>query len=35
VPDLLEVPAGAEGEDLIELLDAFDVQVRYDNRPRP
>jgi hypothetical protein len=32
VPDLREVVA--KGEDLIELLDAFDVQARYDKAAR-
>jgi hypothetical protein len=30
VPDLREALAQAEGEELIELLDAFDVAVSYD-----
>lgn len=30
VPDLRDVLAAAEGEELIELLDAFDVTVSYD-----
>jgi hypothetical protein len=34
VPDLREVLAQAEGEELVELLDAFDVQVTYDKPNR-
>jgi hypothetical protein len=34
VPDLREALAQAEGEELIELLDAFDVAVSYDKPGR-
>lgn len=34
VPDLREALAQAEGEELIELLDAFDVAVSYDKPER-
>lgn len=34
VPDMGDLLARAEGEDLVELLDAFDVQVRYDKPAR-
>ncbi len=34
VPDLRDVLAQAEGEELVELLDAFDVQVTYDKPNR-
>jgi len=34
VPDLREVLAHAENEDLVELLDALDIQIRYDKPAR-
>jgi hypothetical protein len=34
VPDLSDLLARAEGEDLVEPLDAFDIQVRYDKPER-
>ena len=32
VPDLSEALAAAKGDELIELLDAFDVAISYDKR---